>query len=191
MIVDWRTRFGGRTLPFYLVQIAPYAYGGDRGEAAELREAQRLALALPGTGVAITMDIGNPDDIHPRNKRPVGERLAALALARDYGMQRPCEGPEFVGLRQEGRTLRLFFRNASGLALLDEGKGLAIAGADRVFRAARAEVQGDTLVVSCDAVAQPVAVRHGWGAADAGCIVNGAGWPSSSFRTDAWPAITR
>lgn len=190
MIHDWRTRFGDRNTPFYLVQIAPYGYDGDTGEAAELREAQRLVLAMAGTGVAVTMDVGNPDDIHPRDKRPVGERLAALALTRDYGRAVSAEGPEYVGSRQEGRNLRLFFRNAEGLAVVDGGATLRVAGPDRVFHPARVEVQGATLLVSSEAVAQPVSVRHAWGAADAGCLVNGAGLPASSFRTDDWPAVT-
>ena len=87
MIADWRKQWGRGDFPFYYVQIAPYRYGNDRGEAAELREAQALTLSVANTGMAVTMDIGNPADIHPTNKQDVGLRLALWALAKDYGRQ--------------------------------------------------------------------------------------------------------
>jgi len=192
MIHDWRRQWAQPDLPFYFVQIAPYGYDDDTGEAAELREAQLHATALPHVGMAVTMDIGNAKDIHPIWKRPVGERLAALALHDTYGRVVACRGPTYVGQRQEGRRVRLFFDHAQGLAVA-AGEGalpFAIAGADRVFHPATVVVDGTTLLVSSDAVAAPVAVRYAWGAADAGCLTNGAGWPASSFRTDSWPMIT-
>lgn len=193
LIADWRARWGRGEFPFYYVQIAPFAYGGDRGEAAELREAQLLALSVPNTGMVSTMDIGDPGNIHPREKREVGERLARWALARTYGEDaRECCGPIWRGLSLEGRAIRLTFDHAGG-GLTSGGEALTcftISGADRVFHPARAVIDGETVVVSAEEVPEPVAVRFAWGAADESNLRNAAGLPASSFRTDAWPGKT-
>ena len=204
MMRDWRVwwAFGPRPegpaasnrenadFPFYYVQIAPFRYGGDTGEAAELREAQLMALSTRNTGMAVTMDIGNPADIHPRNKEDVGHRLALLALARTYGREGlVCIGPVYRTHSAVGGYVRLHLDEAHG-GLVARGGPLThftIAGADRVFHPAEAVIEGDTIKVSSPEVPEPLAVRYAWGAADVPNLFNGAGLPASSFRTDDWP----
>jgi sialate O-acetylesterase len=193
MIRDWRRHWGLGEFPFYFVQIAPYRYGSDRGEAAELREAQMMALRLPGTGMAVTMDIGNPGDIHPKKKLEVGERLALWAKARTYGRDvATWSGPSCRGMALEGSSIRLHFDHVgSGLSSGDEALTcFTIAGSDRVFHPATAEIDGETIVVTSKAVPVPAAVRFAWGAADQPNLKNKEGLPSSSFRTDDWPGMT-
>ena len=184
MIQDWRKHFGRGEFPFYFVQIAPYAYDGDKGQAAELREAQTMTLALPNTGMAVTMDIGNPRDIHPKNKWDVGERLARWALADVHGHDVVKSGPLYEKMEVTGNAIRLHFRFAEGLRFGEEANCFAIAGADGVFVPATARIDGTTVVVQSDAVTEPVAVRYAWGAADEPSLQNGAGLPAPSFRTD-------
>jgi sialate O-acetylesterase len=193
MIADWRRRWGRGDFPFYYVQIAPFGYRGDRGQAAELREAQLMALSTANTGMAVTMDIGNPGDIHPRNKRDVGNRLALIALAGTYGKTGiECSGPTYLEMRVEGDKARLRFDHAAGLTA---GGGslqhFMVAGDDQKFANATAAIDGESVVVSSPSVPHPVAVRYCWGASDEGTLVNGAGLPASSFRTDAWRGLTQ
>jgi len=188
LIADWRRAFGQGDFPFYYVQIAPFGYGGDQGEAAELREAQTLTLSVPNTGMAVTMDIGDPGDIHPKNKQDVGRRLALWALARDYGRADidPC-GPLLKETRREGAALRLSFEHGEGLTSHGEPlEHFAVAGSDRVFHPARAVIEGQTIKVESAEVPEPVAVRFAWGAADITRLWNGAGLPAPSFRSDDW-----
>ena len=195
MIRDWRTRWGRGDFPFYWVQIAPFGYGGDRGEAAELREAQTMALSLPNTGQAVTMDIGDPADIHPQEKVEVGRRLALIALARDYGVEVAYQGPMLSSVEFDGPKATLRFDHAEGLELRgdDPSRWFTIAGKDQVFRPAKAEVmQAKGLItVWSDEVPDARAVRFAWGAADASNLFNAAGLPAPSFRTDPWPAVSR
>ncbi|MEW6073492.1 MAG: sialate O-acetylesterase [Planctomycetota bacterium] len=189
LIADWRGSWEQGELPFYFVQIAPYRYEGDTGEAAELREAQMLALQVPQTGMAVTMDIGEPGDIHPANKWEVGRRLALWALAQDYGRpDLPFSGPLFRAMAREGARIRLSFDHTFGGLMAQAGplSHFTIAGADRLFHRAQAEIEGNEVVVWGEAVGQPVAVRYGWGAADMPNLFNLAGLPASSFRTDDW-----
>jgi alpha-L-fucosidase 2 len=191
LIGDWRARFGQSDLPFYFVQIAPFAYREDRGEAAELREAQTMALSVPNTAMAVTMDIGEANDIHPKNKQAVGQRLALCALANLYGKSVESWGPMYKSMAIEGSSIRLSFDHARGLTTTgSELAHFTIAGSDQKFAPARAVIDGETVVVSSDAVKAPVAVRYCWGAADAGTLVNGAHLPAPSFRTDAWKGVT-
>ncbi|MBI1853565.1 MAG: hypothetical protein HYR85_24780 [Planctomycetes bacterium] len=194
MIADWRASFGRGDFPFYFVQIAPFAYDDDRGEAAELREAQAMATSVANTGMAVTLDIGNPTNIHPSNKQEVGRRLALPALANTYGRKGlVTSGPTYKSMSVEGSAIRLRFDHADGGLRARAGKPLGpftIAGADRRFVPATARLDGETIVVSSPDVAAPAAVRYAWGAADEGTLENGAGLPSSSFRTDDWPSIT-
>jgi sialate O-acetylesterase len=193
MIRDWRTRWGRGDFPFYWVQIAPFGYGGDRGEAAELREAQTMTLSLPNTGQAVTMDIGDPGDIHPQEKVEVGRRLALIALARDYGQQVAYQGPSYRSVDFDGRRALLQFDHAEGLELRGDtpGQWFQIAGKDQRFVRAKAEVAADgSVVVWSDEVSEPRAVRFAWGAADASNLFNAAGLPAPSFRTDPWPAVS-
>ena len=153
-----------------------------------MREAQALALALENTGMAVTMDIGDPNDIHPRNKQEVGRRLALLALSRTYGVEGLVDsGPAYAGSVVEGDAMRLSFAQAEGLTSGDTAPShFTIAGADRVFHPAQAVIEGATVLVQSDAVPRPVAVRFAWGDADEPNLKNGAGLPASSFRTDDW-----
>jgi sialate O-acetylesterase len=191
MIADWRRHFGRGDFPFYFVQIAPFGYQNDRGEAAALREAQMLALRVPNTGMAVTMDVGDPRDIHPKDKATVGQRLALWALARTYGRDDVvCSGPLYRAMEREPGRVRLSFDCAEGGLTTRDGappSQFTIAGADREFVPADAVLDGDTVVVHSDRVPEPVAVRYAWGAADQPNLQNRAGLPASSFRTDDWP----
>lgn len=185
LIEAWRAAFR-RDFPFLFVQIAPFAYGGDTGDAARLRDAQRRTLARArGTGMAVTMDIGDPADIHPLEKRAVGERLARLALARRYGRALEDSGPLYRAHQREGAALRVAFDHARGLTARGEPpRHLSLAGVDGVFHPAEGRIEGESLLVTSPAVAEPVHVRFGWGAADQTNLWNAAGLPAASFRSD-------
>jgi len=190
MIADWRRHWGIGDFPFYFVQIAPYLYGGDpEHHAARLREAQRLALRVPNTGMAVTLDIGNPDDVHPKRKQEVGQRLALWALKHTY--DRPLEvwsGPLFRAAEEERGELRLHFDQVGGG--LEPAAGIEhfeVCGADGVWMEAVAHVEEDTVVVSADGCPHPIAARYAWGAADEGALRNVEGLPASSFTTMDWP----
>jgi sialate O-acetylesterase len=193
MIGAWRETFGQADLPFYYVQIAPFGYGGEAGaRAAFLREAQTLAMEqCQHVGMAVTMDIGDPKDIHPSNKQDVGKRLALWALAKTYGRSDiDPSGPMLAGFSVEDGAVRLLLRSAAGLRSKDGGAltHFTIAGEDRVFVPAQATIEhGETIVVRSDKVKKPVAVRYAFGAADMPNLVNGKGLPAPSFRTDDWP----
>lgn len=193
MIADWRGHFGQGDFPFYFVQIAPFAYRDDKGEAAELREAQSLALSVPNTGMAVTMDVGEAHDIHPKNKQAVGRRLALCALANTYEKKEvEFSGPTYTSMKIEGSAIRLSFDHARGLTSNEKPlEHFTIAGADQRFVPARAAIEGDTVVVSSDAVKDPVAVRYCWGASDEGTLFNAARLPAPSFRTDTWKGVTQ
>lgn len=184
LIADWRQQFRRAGFPFYFVQIAPFRYGGDAGGAAELRDAQRLALATPNTGMAVTMDIGDPQDIHPRNKQEVGRRLALWALHGTYGRaDLECSGPLYRSHRVDGSSIVVQFDHVGG-GLVAKGGALTcfeVAAAEGPFVPATAVIEGDALRVSSDAVSRPVAVRYAGGAADEPNLFNRAGLPAASF----------
>jgi sialate O-acetylesterase len=190
LIDGWRRTFGGGDKPFYFVQIAPFCYDGDVGEAGALRDVQRRCLAHAGTGMAVTMDVGDPDDIHPRNKAEVGRRLALWALARTYGKRDLVHsGPLFSKAEIEGARMRLHFDHVAG-GLVSGGDhltGFEIAGADRRFVKARAEIEGACVLVSSSEVRAPVAVRYGFAADSQPILFNRSWLPAAAFRTDAWP----
>jgi sialate O-acetylesterase len=192
MIADWRRHFAQGDFPFYFVQIAPFGYEPDNGEAAELREAQTMALSVPNTGMAVTMDVGDPADIHPKNKQPVGKRLARIALSKTYGRKElECSGPMYASMKVEASSIRLSFDHAHGLTSREKSlEHFTIAGSDEKFVPATASIDGETVLVSSDAVKAPVAVRYCWGAADLGTLFNGDGLPAPSFRTDEWRGLT-
>lgn len=183
LVQDWRRGFG-RPLPFYAVQIAPFAYrDGDPDDVARLRLAQAAMLGLDHTGLAVTLDVGDNEDIHPAAKQPVGERLARLALARHYGKQVACDGPLLGGITTRGAEVRLHFTMATGGLVLEHGgAGFELAGADGHFVAATARLDGDLVVVHADAVAAPRVVRYAWGAAPPWSLRNGAGLPAPPFE---------
>lgn len=185
-IRDWRRFFAQPELPFYWVQIANYRVETDW---PRLREAQSRALALPHTGQAVAIDIGDPDDIHPTNKQEVGRRLALIALPKFYGGKQEFSGPVVRTARRVEAQFEITFDHAAGLVTRSAGGGvrsLEIAGADRVFHPARGKIHGDTLIVSAAAVANPVAVRYAWRSAPEADLFNGAGLPAAPFRTDDW-----
>ncbi len=190
MVRAWRFAWGQGEFPFYWVQIAPYNYGAGE-KLSRLREAQTLALtAIPRGGMAVTTDIGDPGNIHPVEKRTVGERLARWALAGPYGRKNVVtSGPLLRSVEARGAEMILHFEHATGLCALD-GKALlnfTVAGADGVFHSASARIEGETVVVSSADVPTPAFVRHAWGEADAANFGNGAGLPAPSFRSDDLP----
>ncbi|MFZ4575270.1 MAG: family 16 glycoside hydrolase, partial [Phycisphaerales bacterium] len=187
MIADWRKAWGVGDFPFYFVQIAPYNYDGSDA-AAFLREAQLKSLAVPNTGMACAMDLGNATDIHPDNKQEVGRRLAINALARTYGKtELAFAGPIPDGHTADGKSIRVLFENTfGGLSARGDLAGFQIAGADRVFYEAKATISGDSVILTSDGVPAPVAARYGWEASPMPSLFNGAGLPATSFRTDDW-----
>jgi sialate O-acetylesterase len=190
MIADWRTRFGATGFPFYFVQIAPFGYGDAPALSTGLREAQRLTLSVPNTGMVVTTDVGNPKDIHPNDKQEVGRRLALWALAKTYGRtDLVCSGPLYRSSKVEDGAIRISF-DSTGSGLDSRGGPLAgfeIAGDDRKFAAAEASIDGATVLVRSAGVKSPVAVRFASGHAPAPNLFNKEGLPASPFRTDDWP----
>jgi sialate O-acetylesterase len=154
-----------------------------------VQEQMRKTLSVPNTGMAITIDVGEADDIHPKNKQDVGKRLALWALGTTYGQQLVYSGPLYKSMSaQDGKIAVQFAHAGAGLkAKGDKLQGFAIAGADRKFVFAEARIAGpDTVVVSSGEVAQPAAVRYAWAANPAANLVNSAGLPAAPFRTDEW-----
>jgi len=153
-----------------------------------IREQMLKTLEVPNTGMAVTIDIGEANDIHPKNKQDVGSRLAQWALAKTYGKPIAASGPLYKAMRRQGNRIVLEFEYAEGLSARGrELKGFAIAGADRRFVWADARIEGHTVVVSSPQVAEPVAVRYAWANNPQCTLINGAGLPASPFRTDDWP----
>ncbi len=190
MIRDWRKMWGEGDFPFYFVQLAnwqPRKAEPAESHWAELREAQTMTLREPQTGMAVTIDIGETDDIHPRNKQDVGRRLALWALAKTYGTKTEFSGPLYASYGVESNKIRVRFSHAEGLRTKDGApvEGFAIAGADGKFVWAKASVEKDSVVVWSDAVAEPKAVRYAWADNPVTNLYNGAGLPASPFRTDA------
>lgn len=190
MITGWRTRFGQGDFPFYWAQLSNFANNNkpDGAEWAFLREAQTQTLTLPATGQAVILDIGNVNDIHPRNKKDVGRRLARLALARDYGISVVDSGPIAEKIEREGAGFRVRFTQAEGglIAPLNALSGFELAGADKVFHGAEAKLEQNTVVVTCSAVTEPVAVRYAWRNAPVAGLFNKEGLPATPFRSDNW-----
>ncbi len=189
MITSWRKGWGEGNFPFYFVQIAPYRYKKSLVNASLLREAQTKALSLPNTGIIVTTDVGNIEDIHPKNKQAVGSRLALLALAKTYKFDNLVyTSPVYKLMKIEGNAIRLSFDNiGSGLTSKEELlTDFEIAGADQKFVKATAIIDGATVVVSSDKVTNPVAVRFGWSIISEPNFFNKEGFPAAPFRTDNW-----
>lgn len=190
LIRSWRAQWGQPELPFYFVQLASFSVDNDPTNRAwaRLREVQAAALTLPATGMAVTIDIGDPKDIHPRNKQEVGRRLALIAKSQLYGGQGDFSGPVFASATAERAALRVRFTHA-GTGLIAANRpvqSLELAGADRVFHPATGRIERDTLLVSAKAVPAPVAVRYAWTNAPEANLFNGAGLPAVPFRSDDW-----
>ena len=191
LIQDWRRAWNRGDLPFLFVQLANFRQNPPNPGAswwAEVREAQRLTLGLPNTGMASAIDIGNPLDIHPTNKQEVGRRLALSARAVAYGERIVSAGPEYAGMTIEGSRIRVRFRHAGGGLVLDAAKGssFVVAGVDGVFKPATAVVDGEAVVVSSPDVAAPIAVRYAWADDPVTSLRNTEGLPASPFRTDTY-----
>ncbi len=205
MITDWRSRLGIDDVPFLLVQLPKYTkqqthpsqdYGWVR-----LREAQlQTSKTLPGVGLAVTIDTGRSDTVHPPDKKDVGDRLAILARGVAYNENVAAEGPLYRSMAIEGSTIRISFLNAQNGLMVGSKQplqpvvrlpnadltGFAIAGADRNFVWANARIDGSTVVVSSPSVAAPVAVRYDWANNPIGNLYRMVGPPASPFRTDSW-----
>jgi sialate O-acetylesterase len=196
MIMNWREDWGQDNFPFLFVQLANFMATKpepDESSWAELREAQSTTLSLPNTGMATIIDIGEAKDIHPKNKQDVGRRLALWALARTYEKDIVYSGPLYKSMKVEGGKIRLFFDHVGGGLVAAGGealKGFAVAGSDRKFVWADAKIDGDTVVVSSENVAQPVAVRYAWADNPVCNLYNKENLPASGFRTDDWPGVT-
>lgn len=212
LISDWRKQWQRGDFPFYFCQLANYKDKVDQPADQTwplLREAQEQAFALPNTGEAILIDVGESGDIHPRNKKDPGERLARIALARDYGQKIPYAGPMYDSLKIEGAQAVVRFKNAeTGLVAhplpetyavetlknktaplvrnspASELEGFAICGEDKKWFWANAKIAGDTVIVTSDQVPAPVAVRYAWADNPTCNLYNGADLPASPFRTD-------
>ncbi|QTN32062.1 sialate O-acetylesterase [Akkermansiaceae bacterium] len=182
MIADWRTRWKQGDFPFLYVQVAPWG-----GMPPEIREAQFLSLGkVKNTAMTVTTDFGDADDIHPKQKEPVGQRLAIAARALAYGEAIEYSGPLYDSMKVEIGKIILSFQHVGGGLMAKDGplKGFTIAGKDKEFVPARAEIEGSTIVVSADGVADPQAVRYGWANVPDVNLFNREGLPASPFRTD-------
>lgn len=218
LIEGWREAWGQGTFPFYFCQLAnnrsKQPQPGESGWA-ELRDSQSQALRLPHTGQAVLIDLGESGDIHPMRKKEVGDRLALIALAQDYGRTIPFSGPVYQSLKVEGNKARLSFKHTDqGLVAAplpatypvqtrenkneplvrnspkSELEGFAICGADKQWVWADAKIEGSDVLVWCDKVPVPVAVRYAWADNPNANLYNGAGLPASPFRTDDFPLST-
>ena len=196
MIKSWRYSWNQGSFPFLFVQLANFGETADKPEEsqwAELREAQLRTLSMRNTGMAVTIDIGAADDIHPKNKQDVGYRLSLAARAIAYGEDIVYSGPVYRSMMIEGNKIRINFDHIGGglAAKGEELKGFAIAGKDRKFVWAKAEIKGDKVIVWSPTISNPTAVRYGWGKNPVCNLYNKEGLPASPFRTDSWPGITR
>ncbi|MFM8905511.1 MAG: sialate O-acetylesterase [Verrucomicrobiota bacterium] len=190
LVTSWRALWQDE-VPFAWVQLPNYRNSLSEGWP-RMRESMTKVLALPRTGMAITLDVGDPKDIHPKNKQAVGHRLALWALGTVYDRKVPAtSGPLPAGHQAEGSSVTVSFKHGEGLKTRDGGapRGFLIAGSDKVWKPATARIEGDKVVVSSPEVSAPVAVRYAW-AENPDCnLVNGAGLPATTFRTDDWPAV--
>jgi sialate O-acetylesterase len=198
MIQSWRDEWGQGEFPFYWVQLADYraeSLEPKDSDWAELREAQTMAMSrLPSTGQAVIIDIGEGKDIHPKDKQDVAMRLARWALARDYGIPVAYQSPTYKAMAPQGNKVVLTFDHVGrGLITFDvnEPHGFAIAGSDRKFVWAKAQITGpNTVEVWSDQVAEPVAVRYAWADNPVCNLYSAEGLPATPFRTDDWPGVT-
>ncbi len=193
LINDWRQKWGEGNFPFYFVQIANYSAYGQPPAAdwPALRDAQLSTLAVPNTGMAVTIDIGDVARIHPQNKQEVGRRLALIARAKTYGEKIPYSGPVYQSHIIKGNKIELEFTHTDNglLAKGDTLKGFTIAGGDKKFHPALAIIAGNKVIVSSGDVTNPVAVRYAWANNPLCNLYNGANLPASPFRTDDWEGV--
>ena len=199
LINNWREKWGIGDFPFLWVQLANFQAPVEKpadSDWAELREAQSMTLSLPNTGEAVIIDIGEADDIHPRNKQDVGLRLSLAAQKIAYGKDVVYSGPAFKDMKVDGNEVRISFDHVgSGLKVKDKYgyiNGFAVAGSDHTFYWAKAKLDGDEVVLFSDEVKNPEAVRYGWANnPDDLNLYNKEGLPAKPFRTDEWPGVTQ
>jgi sialate O-acetylesterase len=196
MIADWRSAFGQGNFPFYIVSLPAYKQrsAAPTNDAwAETRESQAITVAtVPNTCLAITIDTGDADNIHPNEKAPIGDRLARCALANSYGKKILFQGPTLRSVDRRSGSIVLHFSHADGGPIAKGGKlaEFSIAGEDRKWVWADAHIEGDTIVVSSPSVPNPKEVRYAWQSNPMATLFNGEGLPAAPFRTDRWPGIT-
>jgi sialate O-acetylesterase len=196
LINDWREHWGNKTIPFFYVQLANFTETkSEPGEStwAELREAQLQTLQVTNTGMAVTIDIGEAKDIHPKNKQDVGLRLALIARAKVYKEKVAYSGPVYRSYNIINNKIKIRFMHINGGLQTknhDDLKGFAIAGEDKRFYWAKAKIKRNKIIVWCDNVPHPVAVRYAWANNPECNLYNKAGLPASPFRTDNWKGIT-
>jgi sialate O-acetylesterase len=197
MIADWRSLFGQGDFPFYIVSLPAFSHRSatpvDGDEWAETRESQALtAASVHNSCLAVTIDTGDPDNLHPKDKEPVGDRLALCALAGHYGKHVAYSGPTLKRVDRLRGAIRLHFAHTDG-GLVVKGTKLeefSIAGDDLKWHWADARIEGNTVVVSSPSVPNPKEVRYAWQSNPAATLFNGAGLPAGPFRTDQWPGMT-
>ena len=197
LITSWRNASHQNSLAFLIVQLPNHGAVPDQPTEsawAEMREAQLLTTQqLHDTGIAVTIDVGDPNDVHPHRKKEVGERLALWALGTTYGKPIVHSGPLYQAMKIQGSQIKIRFSNV-GSGLEAKGgtplRGFAIAGANRTFHWADAIIDGDSVMVSSSEVPTPVAVRYAWADSPPCNLFNKEGLPASPFRTDDWPGIT-
>jgi len=192
LIADWRRAWGQGDFPFLFVQLASWGIQYFRLNFPELREAQAMALSIPNKGMAVTTDIGDGTDGHPKNKQDVGYRLALAAQAIAYGKDVIYQGPTYESMTTNGDTVRFRFKHATGGLFAKNWppgyrSGFELAGEDRRFVEAQARIDGETVVLRSDLVKRPVAVRLNWKDNPWYHLYNHAGLPAPPFRTDDWP----
>ncbi len=198
MIADWRNLFAQGDFPFYIVSLPRFKQRSttpvDGDEWAETRESQAItAASVPNTCLAVTIDTGDPDNIHAKDKLPVGQRLAYCALARHYGKHVVYSGPTLKSVDRLPGSIRLHFAHTNG-GLVVKGDKLgefSIAGEDRKWYWADARIEGNTVIVSSPSVPNPKEVRYAWQSNPEATLFNGAGLPAAPFRTDTWPGMTQ
>ncbi len=197
VIASWRRLFQQGSFPFYIVQLPAF---GPRSPTptddgwADTRESQAIVAAtVPHSCLAVTIDIGDANTLHPGNKEPVGERLASCALARHYGKHVADSGPSLASIQRLPHSIRLHFKHADSGLIARGGtlEDFSIAGRDEKWHWARARIQGSSVIVSSPEVPHPTQVRYAWQSNPAATLFNSAGLPASPFRTDGWPLVTQ
>lgn len=189
LVNDWRNRWGQGDFPFAWVQLPNIVRVGDGWPM--VRESMLESLRLPNSGMAIAIDVGDPNDVHPKNKQAIGHRLALWALGAVYGLSGPTSGPLPDGFEVRGSEVVVRFKHADGGLVAKEGtlKGFVIAAADKTWQQADARIDGNSIVVSSPKVPMPVAVRYAWSDNPDANLCSGVGLPASPFRTDVAPPV--
>jgi len=198
MIADWRNLFGQGNFPFYIVSLPRFkqrsATPVDGDEWAETRESQAItAASVPNSCLAVTIDTGDPDDIHAKDKLPVGQRLAYCALAKHYGKHVVYSGPTLKSVDRLPSSIRVHFVHTDGGLVVrgDKLREFSVAGEDRKWYWADARIDGNTVVVSSPSVPHPKEARYAWQSNPEATLFNGSGLPAAPLRTDTWPGITQ